>query len=219
MGTACINRRFRYMPLLLALMIAALAAGCSLPHPENTTNVCEIFAQKPFWYRAALKSEKKWGVPIPIMMAFMRQESNFRARAKPPRRKILWIFPGPRLSKAKGYSQAINSSWKMYRKANDYSILRRRSRFSHAIDFVGWYNNQSVKTLGLEPSDTYNLYLAYHEGWGGYRDRSWAKKLWLSPVARKVAGFAQEYQQQLQGCANKLPKSHWILRPYHWFKH
>jgi len=151
-----------------ALLLCALAAGgCATHPPENIDDVCAIFSEKPRWYDDARDAEDAWGVPVPVLMAFLHQESRFVARAKPPRRKILGFIPGPRPSDAYGYSQALNATWRDYRRsAGRYGA--DRDDFGDAIDFVGWYNYQSRRRNGIAADDAYRLYLAYHEGHGGY---------------------------------------------------
>ena len=208
----------RRMRLLAVVALSMLLSACASSQPENTDDLCAIFREKAFWYRESIKAEQRWNVPVSVMLAFIHQESHFRARAKPPRRKFLWIFPGRRASNAKGYAQAINDTWKMYRKATGRSLLANRTDFSDAVDFIGWYNNESAMRLNIDRSDAYKLYLAYHEGWGGYASSSWLEKTWLSPVARRVSRRAQKYQRQLDGCASSLRKSHWLFRPLDLFK-
>ncbi|CAN0604511.1 unnamed protein product, partial [Ectocarpus sp. 12 AP-2014] len=53
-------------------------------------------------------------------------------------------------------------------------------------------------------NDAYRLYLAYHEGHGGYARRSYANKDWLLGVARKVSDRAARYEQQLGSCRKQL---------------
>ena len=48
--------------------------------------------------------------------------------------------------------------------------------------------------------DTYNQYLAYHEGKAGFARGSYRGKTWLPPVARDVEAWAALYEQQLQTC-------------------
>jgi len=56
-------------------------------------------------------------------------------------------------------------------------------------------------------NDTYNLYLAYHEGHGGFKRRTYNKKGWLKSVASKVARRANNYSTQLQKCEKRLRSS------------
>lgn len=194
--------------VLLALAITLLLAGCATSPPKRLDNICHVFDEKDDWYKAAAKSRKRWGVPIGVMMAFMHQESRFDAKAKPPRTRILWLFPGPRKSDAFGYSQAKKSTWKWYKRdAGNWGA--DRDDFDDAIDFVGWYNQVSHRRNGIARNDAYRLYLAYHEGHGGYARGSYRKKAWLQKVARRVADRAQVYERQLQGCEKRLQRTDW----------
>ena len=143
------------------------------------------------------------------MMAIMHQESRFDATAKPARKKLFGFIPWFRPSDAYGYSQALGSTWTGYeRSAGRYSA--DRDDFGDAIDFIGWYNDQSRRRNGIALNDTYNLYLAYHEGHGGYSRASYRKKSWLPDVARKVQRQANTYQGQLQGCEEELKDKGWF---------
>lgn len=196
----------------LLLIGAMLLVGCTTSQPRNVNDICDIFEEKRGWYDDAADARDEWGSPIPVMMAMMHQESRFYAKAKPPRKKIFGFIPGPRPSDAYGYSQALKSTWKSYkRSAGNYGA--DRDDFADAIDFIGWYNYQSHKRSGISRKDTYHLYLAYHEGHGGYNRRSYRKKQWLMDVARKVQRKANTYQTQLNGCEEDL-KSGWF---FGWF--
>ncbi len=196
---------------LVLLGVLALA-GCTTSQPQDVNNVCAIFQEKGGWYDDAADARDDWGSPISVMMAIMHQESRFQAKAKPPRKKIFGFIPGPRPSNAYGYSQALKSTWKSYkRSAGNYGA--DRDDFGDAIDFIGWYNYQSHKRSGISRKDAYRLYLAYHEGHGGYNRRTYKKKQWLIDVARKVQRRANTYQQQLVGCEEDL-KSGWF---FGWF--
>jgi hypothetical protein len=195
----------------VVVSIAAVAAGlggCATNPPRAMDNVCKIFEEKSRWYKAAKSAESEWGSPIPIMMSFIYQESRFESRAKPPRTKILWVIPGPRLSSAYGYSQAKDDTWDWYRRDSGHRGADR-NEFRDAIDFVGWYNAQSRKRNGIAKDDAYNLYLAYHEGHGGYERRTYQGKKWLTDTARTVSSRAARYRAQLDGCRKDLEGPWW----------
>lgn len=187
-----------------------LLTACASAPPQNSSNVCSIFEDRRSWYKAAQKAERRWGVPMAVNMAFLYQESAFRARAKPPRKYYLGFIPGPRPSDAFGYAQALDSTWGDYRRASG-NTLARRSNFKDAIDFVGWYNDMSYRSSGIRKDDAYSLYLAYHEGNTGYRSRSYAGKQWLLDTAAGVQGTATRYGDQLAGCERRLNRN-WFLR-------
>lgn len=186
------------------MVIVMLAvAACTTSTPRNTENICAIFQEKDGWYSDAADARDEWGSPIPVMMAIVYQESRFKADVRPPRKKILGFIPGFRPSSAYGYSQAKTITWDEY----EHSATRfgaDRDDFGDAIDFVGWYNQQSRKRSGLSPQNTYGLYLAYHEGHGGYNRATYLEKPWLMAVARKVEARANTYQAQLLTCEEAL---------------
>jgi len=71
----------------------------------------------------------------------------------------------------------------------------------------------SHRMLGISKWDAYNQYLAYHEGHGGYKRRTYLKKPWLVKVARKVEARAKRYRAQLARCEHRLDKG-WDLWPF-----
>ena len=180
-----------------------LLAGCASRPPTNAENICEVFDEKRGWYKDARKSSRRWGTDITVMMAMMYQESSFKSRAKPPRRKILWIIPGPRPASAYGYAQATDATWRDYQKATGRGGADRND-FDDAIDFIGWYNDQSQRRNRIVKTDAYHLYLAYHEGQGGFARRSFKNKQWLKDVAIRVSKRSGTYRAQLDRCEAKF---------------
>ena len=201
----------RLLPLVPVLLL--FVTGCTTSPPRDMDNVCNIFREKDGWYDDAADAREEWGSPISVMMAIIHQESRFQAKAKPPRKKILGFIPGPRPSSAYGYSQAKKSTWAEYkRSAGRYGA--DRDDFADAIDFVGWYNYQSKRRSGISRKDPYRLYLAYHEGHGGYNRATYRKKPWLTTVARKVEARAGTYRSQLLQCEEELEDDGWF---FGWF--
>lgn len=193
---------------LLLLTGCSMLFGCTAVPPRHLDNICHIFDEKDGWYEDVKEASDRWGSPISIIMAFIHQESRFVAAAKPPRTRILWIFPGPRKSSAYGFPQAKDSTWDWYRKStgNGWS---NRNNFDDATDFISWYNAQSSRGAGINAQDAYNLYLAYHEGIGGYKRGTYKSKGWLMGVARKVGIRANNYKTQLAGCEDRLSSGWW----------
>jgi len=146
-------------------------------------------------------------------MAIMHQESKYNAEARPPRTTCLFVFPGPRPSSAYGYAQALDETWESYIRATD-NWGADRNDFSDAIDFIGWYCNQSRVRCGIARNDAYNMYLAYHEGQGGYQRKTYARKAWLKKVARKVQTKSNRYSGQLAACEQEFRKKGCCLWPF-----
>ena len=181
----------------LVAMLSLALLGCSSTPPSNPDDICSIFKQKRGWKKDARRAEKRWGSPVPVMMAIMRQESSFVDDAKPGRVKFLGL-PLWRKSSSYGYSQAKADTWRWYER----SVGRNGDRddFDDAIDFIGWYNYQSHRANGIARTDAYSLYLAYHEGHGGYRSGTYKKKKWLTGVAVRVRDQSARYAAQYKKC-------------------
>ena len=191
----------------LICILTVLIGGCAHRQtaPKNIDNICQIFRKERDWYKSAYRSSEKWSVPIPVLMAIMHQESKFKAGAKPARTTCLCFFPGPRPSSAYGYAQALDETWERY-KANTGNWGADRANFTDAIDFVGWYSNLSYAICKIARDDTYNLYLAYHEGHNGFNRRTYRKKTWLKKVAWKVQSRAKRYSYQLASCEDEFER-------------
>ncbi|MDC0464085.1 hypothetical protein OAN31_00560 [Pseudomonadales bacterium] len=195
----------RHFSSVMLVVVGVLLASCTAKQPSNIDNICDIFSEQRSWYKAANKSAKRWGTTVPVMMSVIHQESSFKAKAKPPRTKIFWVFPGPRPASAKGYAQAIDGTWDTYRRSTG-RWSADRADFKDATDFIGWYIDQSASKNGIEKTDAQNLYLSYHEGQGGFAKGTHQGKPWLLKVAKKVEARAKTFDQQLKGCERKFKR-------------
>lgn len=188
--------------LKLILLLFVLLSGCSSNPPKEThNNICYLFEHDSDWEDAAYDAEKRWGTPAYISLAFIHQESRFTYDAKPERDYLFGMIPLPRSSSSYGYSQAQDPVWYDYQKDTGNWSARRTS-IDDSIDFIGWYNYQSHKRNGISRHDAYNLYLAYHEGQGGFAKKTYNGKPWLKKVAYKVTQRSIRYKSQLQQCGN-----------------
>lgn len=187
------------------IILPIILTGCFGMRPVNPEDICDIFRKNRKWYQHTYMSCRKWGVPIPLMMAIMYHESEFEAEARPPRTTCLLIFPGPRPSTAYGYAQALDGTWEMYKRSTGAEGAER-DNFADAIDFIGWYCEQSRRMCGISKKDPYNLYLAYHEGQTGFRQKTYKNKGWLKQKARKVRNRTNIYAGQLRTCEKEFQK-------------
>lgn len=198
----------------LFAFIALFLVGCaSTPKPRNPENVCAIFKQYPHWYKAAKKTEDKWGVPISVQMAIMYYESSFDAEARPRKKYLLGFIPNGRISTAYGYAQALDGTW------NDYlssagGFFASRNKFESATDFIGWYSAQARQHVGISSDNAYDLYLAYHEGWNGYARKSYLKKPWLMRLAHRVQNKTRTFAAQLNSVTQRPQPTPNIIDDY-----
>ena len=176
--------------------------------PKNTADGCSIFSERYLWYKHAKKTELKWGTPIYVQLAIIKMESDFDWLAKPERYKLFKIIPYKRPSSSFGYSQAVKGTWRQYKTetGNKYAL---RSRFKDSVDFIGWYTNKSEKILKISKSDAYRQYIAYHEGWGAYKNYKQNQK--IVSLAKKVQKQSNKYKKQLSKCKNRLTTRKYII--------
>ncbi len=188
--------------LFRALILATLVASCGggqTSAPRELDNACAILRERPQYLKAFRKVERKWGVPMHVMMATIHQESKFIADARTPFRYVAGVIPMGRQSSAFGYSQALDGTWEEYL-ADQNRRSARRDRINDATDFMGWYMNQTRDRNGVSLSDARNQYLAYHEGHTGFRKKTYNRKAWLVGVSSKVEARSQMYREQIARC-------------------
>ena len=191
---------------LIFFIIFFLSACSSIP--KNASNSCSIFEEKYLWYKHAKKTEKKWGTPVYLQLAIIKMESSFDRFAKPPRQKLFKVVPYKRPSSSFGYSQAVKGTWKQYKDetGNKYAT---RARFKDSVDFIGWYTSKTEKILKVSKNDAFKQYIAYHEGWGNFKNYKDNTK--VINLAKRVEKQSNIYKQQLAKCKNSLSTTKYII--------
>jgi len=192
--------------LIFLLVLSCLTLSACATKPVAATakqDLCEIFRDKPNWYRSAKKSVDRWGGNIHVPMAIIYQESSFKRKARPPRKYHLGFIPGKRASDAYGYAQALKGTWGEYKTASGRRSADRDD-FSDAFDFVLWYMSVTQQRNQVSKWDAYAQYLNYHEGQGGYSRGSYKSKQWLINVAKRVEARSKSYSAQLNQCKAEL---------------
>ena len=189
------------------LIFFLILSSCS-SIPKNTADSCSIFSERYLWYKYAKKTEKKWGTPIYIQLAIIKMESDFDWLAKPGRTKIFKIIPYKRPSSSFGYSQAVKGTWKQY-KSETGNKFATRTRFKDSVDFIGWYTSKTEQILKISKKDAFKQYIAYHEGWGNYKN--YRKKQKVILLANKVKVQSNKYRSQLKKCEKKLNRKKYII--------
>jgi hypothetical protein len=184
---------------MLLLFLASCGGGGSYSAPRQLDDACAIVRERPQYLRAMERTERRWGVPVHVQMATIHQESKFIGNARTPYTYTLGVIPMGRQSTAYGYSQALNGTWEEYQRSAG-SRRSKRDDIGDASDFMGWYMDESSRSLGISKSDAEAQYLAYHEGRTGYASESYLGKPWLVEVAAKVQARSELYESQLAYC-------------------
>jgi hypothetical protein len=188
------------------VLILFLSACSSIP--KNTSNSCSIFNERYLWYKHAKKTEERWGTPIYVQLAIIKMESDFNWLAKPARQKIFKVIPFKRPSSSFGYSQAVKGTWSQYKNETG-NRLATRTRFKDSVDFIGWYTNKTESILKISKKNAFLQYIAYHEGWGAFKDYKSNQK--VIRLAKKVKDQSDKYKFQLKKCQKKLNRNKYII--------
>ncbi len=183
--------------ILSSLLVLTGCVSVSRTPPKQVANACAILDEKQKWDDHVFDAAYRWRISPGSILSIMKQESGFRHNAIPVDAK------GKPLSSALGYSQALDGTWNDYVKENGPA---KRKDFGDSADFIGWYADKMERQAKISKSDTYNLYLAFHEGAGGYKKGTYKSKPWLLNVAAKVDKQAVIYNTQLQQCEKKKMK-------------
>jgi len=187
--------------------IIILISACS-SIPQNTSNSCSIFNERYLWYKHVKNTERKWGTPIYVQLAIIKMESDFDWLAKPPRKKLFKVIPFKRPSSSFGYSQAVKGTWEQYKNETG-NKLATRARFKDSVDFIGWYTDKTESILKISKKDVFKQYIAYHEGWGAYKN--YKKNPMVIGLAKKVKKQSDKYKSQLKKCQKRLNKNKYII--------
>jgi hypothetical protein len=166
----------------------------------EANNICDVLEKNMDWYYSLEDVEKKWNVRKDLILAFIHQESRFQSDARPHKdAHVANNTP----SNAYGFAQVKEETWDWYQtKTQHYNA--KRDVFADAVDFMGWYINESSKRLKISKRDVVKQYLAYHEGQGGFEQRTFLKKPWLLKVVKKVLIKSRLYRSQLKRCEKRL---------------
>ena len=192
----------------ILIIVFAILTACVPKRYLPTSNVCKLLDEKVSWYKSLKEVEKSSGVDMSLILAIIKQESDFIANARPYKKGFFGIEVAK--TSSYGYSQAKAQTWDWY-KSDTNRPSAKRDNFANSAHFISWYVNKTKQINGIDVNDYYNQYLAYHEGHGGFKAKSFNNKKWLKDIALKVANNAQKNKKLLSSCRENLDKN------YVWF--
>jgi len=198
-----VDRIYKKIYLLIFIFTYSCASV-----PTNTANSCSIFSEKYLWFKHAKKTEEKWGTPISLQLAIIKMESGFDWLAKPPRQRLFKVIPYKRPSSSLGYSQAVKGTWEQYKNETN-NPLATRVRFKDSVDLGGRRTIKTKKLLKISKKDSFRQYIAYHEGWGNYKN--YKKNAKVVSLAKGVELQTKKYKKQLDDCRKGLNKNKYII--------
>lgn len=182
------------IPKILMLAGIITISGCSVTESYRTNHyddACKMLNQNKDWFKSSLLSYRRWGVPISTQLAVIKTESSFNNDAS------------AKTSTAYGFAQALNGTFKEYKEETG-NANAVRSSYRDSVDFIGWYFSKTTTQINHSSYDAESFYLAYHEGIGGYKNKTYLKKDWLVKKAKQTQRLANKYRIQINKC--KLQK-------------
>ena len=69
--------------------------------------------------------------------------------------------------------------------------------------------NKTENILSISKKDAFRQYIAYHEGWGNYKNYKSNQKVIL--LAKKVQNQSNKYKNQLDKCSGNLDRKKYII--------
>ena len=69
--------------------------------------------------------------------------------------------------------------------------------------------NKTESILKIPQTNAFKQYIAYHEGWGNYKNYKNNQKVII--LATKVKQQANKYRKQLKKCQKKLNRNKYII--------
>ena len=126
-----------FRAIACVMFLASCGGSGEFSAPRDLDNACSIVSERPEYLQAFRAAERKYGVPVPSMMAIIYQESKFIGDNRPPHRYALGVIPVGRQSSALGYSQALDGTWEEYQQEAGGRFAKREN-IRDAADFMGW---------------------------------------------------------------------------------
>ncbi|HHL21711.1 MAG TPA: lytic transglycosylase, partial [Aliiroseovarius sp.] len=90
----------RHLRSLIFFLLVAACSSSNFSAPRNLDNACSIVKERPAYLKAMKRAERKWGVPVPVQMAIIYQESKFIGNNRTPIQYKLGVIPMGRQSSA-----------------------------------------------------------------------------------------------------------------------
>jgi len=87
--------------------------------------------------------------------------------------------------------------------------MATRQRFKDSVDLIGWYTTKTEKILKISKKNAFQQYIAYHEGWGNYKNYKQNQK--VISLAKKVENQSNKYKSQLEECKKSLTTRKYII--------
>lgn len=191
--------------VLLALFTGGLISPAAKSDPQmvtvtqadQDTLACEIFRERPDWYRAAEQTEARWGLPIAHQLAFLTTDWKLQESQVPTRWRPDWTrIDRPQPGILPGFLEA---TWRQYESETGNTSASYNST-PDVLDFMGWYFATLGPIENVSPYDPVAQYVLWRHGPDLYRAGAWKQNLWINGQAHRFANQTRLFMSDLEDC-------------------
>lgn len=157
-------------------------------------NICELLQREKTWIQPALKSEQRYGTPLALTFVLLEQ---------------------PLTQLKKTHIKPRAADWDEYRIRSERWDASPNNA-ADAVDFIGWFTQESVKRNNITLNDVSAHYLALRVGHGNYHRLQADKYPELLQQAEQIERKAQQWQSELALCRDHWHKEGWYQKLKFW---
>ncbi|MCP4588775.1 hypothetical protein [Pseudoalteromonas sp.] len=186
-----LRRVVKVLPLLALVMGLS---GCFGSEVRQQLNICEELDNYDEWIEATVSTQLKYGTPISLSLALLE-------------------LPLSDLDKKHVRPRAAD--WDEYRiRSERWGASPHEAE--DAVDFIGWFTQQSGTRNSISWDDVSAHYLALRLGHGDYQRFDKSKFPELNQQAQQVELRAQRWQRELTACKQQWQNESWYNKLKFW---
>lgn len=184
-----LSKKVFFLPVIVLML-----SGCFGSSTKPALLICEELDDNEEWVEPAVLAQQKYGTPISLSL-------------------VLLELPLSDLDKK--HVRPRSADW------DEYRIRSERWDASpqvpaDAVDFIGWFTQQSVKRNNIAWQDAGEHYLALRLGHGGYHRFEADKYPELAQQTKGVELRAQRWSNELQACKGQWQGESWFNKLKLW---
>ncbi len=180
--------------VLSLLTLLTGLSGCFGSEVRQQLNICAELDNNDEWIEATVSTQLKYGAPISLSLALLEL---------------------PLFDLDKKHVRPRAADWDEYRIRSE-SWDASPHEVADAVDFIGWFTQQSVKRNSISWGDVSAHYLALRLGHGDYHRFDKSKFPELNLQAQQVGLRAQRWQRELTACKQQWQNESWYNKLKFW---
>lgn len=188
--TLLLHSRTLTVVLISFALVGCFGSGAKHVEPD----ICELLDENDEWLKPLANAQANYGTPVSLTLALLEQPlSEFDKAHVLPR----------------------TADWDEYRVRTENWAASPRN-IEDAVDFIGWFSQESIKRNKLSWSNVSAHYLSYRLGHGGYHRYDAEKYPELKMKADKIQQQSHKWQQSLKRCQLQWRDESWFSKLKFW---